>query len=237
MLPTTNHCLYSHNDTSSSNGVPMDLTIGNSRQTERQGRRLTGDLSRDRSRSRSPVTVLNSVEEAADPAERAAMMAQIPTSTQQRLDNLTASYANTSDQYMIFIQGGRDGVHQTLVLFADDRRTVKRQPAHKNAKLLYYVEEPNMGRGFIKEPCFSNDGRIICSPFAHGVRLLGYDSECHELETKVQEPGANKPVELQEVASVYPHQNLVVATKYSPTHQLLVTGCLDGQVGFHQPFL
>lgn len=231
MPHTTSHVVVENGGT----GVPMDLTMGNSRQTERQGRRLHSSNSRDRSRSRSPV--MDRVFDFADETDQAEMMARVPAVTQQRLDNITASYANTSDQYMIFIQGGRDGVHQTLVLFADDRRTVRRPQAPKDAKLLYYIEEPNMGRGFIKEPCFSNDGRIICSPFAHGVRLLGYDSECNELETKVEGQGTNKACELQEVASVYPHQNLVVATKYSPTHQLLVTGCLDGEVGFHQPIL
>lgn len=201
---------------------------------------------RHRSRSRSPVQEESGTGDTDDesntgqvppsnPIDQAEMLSQ----AQQRLDNMAASYANSSDQFMIFIQGGSDGVHQTLVLFADDRRASKRnQTQHRDAKLVYYVEEPNMGRGFIKEPCFSNDGRVICSPFAHGVRLLGFDSECNQVEDGLYLSGSSsKARELQEVASVYSHQNLVVATKYSPTHQLLVTGCLDGQVGFHQPLL
>lgn len=167
------------------------------------------------------------------------ILSRVLPSAQQRLDSLAQSYASTNDQFMIFIQGGSDGVHQTLVLFADDRRnSARKPPSPKNGKLMFYVEEPNMGRGFIKEPCFSYDGRIICSPFAHGVRLLGYDGECNELEDKLTpSSGPKKATELQEVASIYSHQNLVVATKYSPTHHLLVTGCLDGQVCFHQPLL
>ena len=204
-------------------------------------------VDRQRSRSRSPVATDREehISDSADSGhstssmDQAEMLSRVLPSAQQRLDNLAASYANSSEQFMIFIQGGSDGVHQTLVLFADDRRSSKRpQTHHRDAKLIYYVEEPNMGRGFIKEPCFSNDGRVICSPFAHGVRLLGFDNECNEVEDGLRlSPNNNKARELQEVASVYSHQNLVVATKYSPTHQLLVTGCLDGQVGFHQPLL
>lgn len=214
-----------------------------------------------RSRSRSPVLDQPAPEQrgaAGDtrvPAGHSSSAApgdqtsEMLSAAQQRLDTLAANYASTNDQFVIFIQGGTDGVHQTLVLFADDynRRSSRRpQTHHKDAKLIYYVEEPNMGRGFIKEPCFSNDGRIVCSPFAHGVRLLGFDSDCRQVEDKPLSSitsssaspaagGASKAYELQEVASVYSHQNLVVATKYSPTHQLLVTGCLDGQVGFHSP--
>ena len=192
---------------------------------------------RDRSRSRSPLGEPSRVEGSVATTS-ADMLSRVLPDAQQRLEGLAANYANTNEQFMIFIQGGSDGVHQTLVLFADDTRgTSRRPPVPRDTKLVYYVEEPNMGRGFIKEPCFSYDGRIVCSPFAHGVRLLGYDSDCHELEEKMAEPGHKKACELQEIASIYTHQNLVVATKYSPTHHLLVTGCLDGQVCFHQPVL
>lgn len=204
---------------------------------------LPGQEARSRSRSRSPRDNRPSTSRGSGyrppsfDLSQSDMLSRVLPSAQQRLDSLAASYANHNEQFMIFIQGGSDGVHQTLVLFADDRNNRGRRPQNpRDGKLIYYVEEPNMGRGFIKEPCFSYDGRIICSPFAHGVRLLGYDSDCSELEEKVA-TGTNRKAELQEIASVYSHQNLVVATKYSPTHHLLVTGCLDGQVCFHQPLL
>ncbi|KAL5021591.1 hypothetical protein ScPMuIL_000746 [Solemya velum] len=46
---------------------------------------------------------------------------------------------------------------------------------HQNdPRLVAYAEEPNVGRGFIKELCFSTDGRLICSPFGFGVRPNGF---------------------------------------------------------------
>lgn len=105
---------------------------------------------------------------------------------------------------------------------------IKNQP-----RLMYYTEEPNVGQGFIKEIAFSSDGRMICSPFGYGVRLLTFDSECHEL----CDLDIGSPCQLHEVASNMSHTKEVVTTKFSPTHCLLVTGCLNGKVDFHQPVL
>jgi len=240
-------------------GNPSDVLFDGQRQATVQSAGPQTHIYRQRSRSRSPVQLDNEEQDQSEGSqqatsstqsqsaaasivlEQAEMLSHILPSAQERVDNLAANYSDSNDQFMIFIQGGSTGVHQTLVLFADDRRSTKKPQSPKDTKLVYYVEEPNMGRGFIKEPCFSNDGRIICSPFAHGVRLLSFDSECNELEgANSLEPSLtapNKANELQEVASIYSHQNLVVATTYSPVHQLLVTGCLDGQIGFHQPVL
>lgn len=100
-------------------------------------------------------------------------------------------------------------------------------------RLLYYTEEPNVGKGFIKELCFSSDGRIICSPFGFGVRLLSFDPKCRELCDCV--PAS--PVQLYEVGSCMSHANVVVTSKFSPNHCLLVSGCFNGRVAFHQPVL
>ena len=43
------------------------------------------------------------------------------------------------------------------------------------------MEESNQGRGFIKEICFSSDGRVIGSPYGFGIRLLAFDPECRDL--------------------------------------------------------
>ncbi|KAJ8317139.1 hypothetical protein KUTeg_005043 [Tegillarca granosa] len=100
-------------------------------------------------------------------------------------------------------------------------------------RLLYYTEEPNVGKGFIKELCFSSDGRIICSPFGFGVRLLSFDPHCRELCDCVP----TSPVQLYEVGSCMSHANVVVTSKFSPNYCMLVSGCFNGRVVFHQPVL
>lgn len=99
-------------------------------------------------------------------------------------------------------------------------------------RLTHYVEEANVGRGFIKELCYSNDGRIICSPFSHGVRLLAFSPNCDELSTlQPQFPG----IKLHEIGTNVSHSNIVLCTKFSPVHPLLVSGCLAGRIVWYQP--
>ncbi|XP_022689383.1 DDB1- and CUL4-associated factor 10-like isoform X1 [Varroa jacobsoni] len=98
-------------------------------------------------------------------------------------------------------------------------------------RLLYYLEEPNVGRGFIKEMCFSPDGRVICSPYHYGVRLFAFDERCSELADCVP----RRPRRLAEISNIGDHKSYVVSSKFSPTQHLLVTGCLSGKVFFHQP--
>jgi len=53
---------------------------------------------------------------------------------------------------------------------------------HRNvSRLTHYLEESNTGKGYIKEVCFSPDGRVICSPFGFGLRLLAFDEKCSDL--------------------------------------------------------
>ena len=99
--------------------------------------------------------------------------------------------------------------------------------------LTHYIEEPNVGRGFIKEIGFNRDGRLVCSPFGFGVRLLAFSDTCAELCDCVPE----RPVQLCELTANMTHTSVVVTTKFSPTHCLLVSGCLSGKVDFHQPVL
>lgn len=42
-------------------------------------------------------------------------------------------------------------------------------------RLIYYIEEVNVGRGYIKEFCFSFNGRMIFFLYGYGIRLLGFD--------------------------------------------------------------
>lgn len=98
-------------------------------------------------------------------------------------------------------------------------------------RLTHYIEEANVGRGYIKELCFSPDGRLICSPYGYGVRLLAFDESCGELTDCV-------PVQtscLREVRAIYSHSDVVLTTKFSPTHCQLASGCLSGRVALYQP--
>lgn len=109
----------------------------------------------------------------------------------------------------------------------------RNQHIHQNIKrLTHFIEEPNVGRGFIKELCFSADGRLICSPFGYGVRLLAFSPDCAELSTCVP---SKPPVQLYELATNVCHADIVVSTKFSPQHCLLVSGCLSGKIVWHQP--
>uniref|UniRef100_H3CYW3 DDB1- and CUL4-associated factor 10 n=1 Tax=Tetraodon nigroviridis TaxID=99883 RepID=H3CYW3_TETNG len=98
-------------------------------------------------------------------------------------------------------------------------------------RLTHYIEEANVGRGYIKELCFSPDGRLICSPYGYGVRLLAFDQKCGELADCL-------PVQtscLREIRSIYSHSDVVLTTKFSPTHCQLASGCLSGRVALYQP--
>uniref|UniRef100_A0A4W5QWN7 DDB1- and CUL4-associated factor 10 n=1 Tax=Hucho hucho TaxID=62062 RepID=A0A4W5QWN7_9TELE len=98
-------------------------------------------------------------------------------------------------------------------------------------RLTHYIEEANVGRGYIKELCFSPDGRLICSPYGYGVRLLSFDENCMELSDCL----AVQTSCLREVRSIYSHSDVVLTTKFSPTHCQLASGCLSGRVALYQP--
>lgn len=114
-------------------------------------------------------------------------------------------------------------------------RVPKNHAIHQNVpRLTHYIEETNVGKGFIKELCFSADGRLICSPYGYGVRLLAFSPECSEMSSCVPKEG---PVQLCELGTNVCHTDIVVSTKFSPRHCLLVSGCLTGRIVWHQPVL
>lgn len=100
-------------------------------------------------------------------------------------------------------------------------------------RLTHYREELNVGPGFIKELCFSPDGRIICSPYECGIRFLSFNQDCSEMSSAV----SDNPQPLHELKVIVHHSNLVVTTKFSPNNFMLASGCLEGNVNFYQPAL
>ncbi|XP_004534371.1 DDB1- and CUL4-associated factor 10 homolog [Ceratitis capitata] len=115
-----------------------------------------------------------------------------------------------------------------------------RKMYHNPKKLTYYTKELNKEKGFIKEPCFSSDGRIICSPYGNGVRFLGFSNECsvypyRRNHTLSQSDRNAQP--LSEILKITAHSDVVLSTKFSPREPLLVTGCRSGKVVWYQPKL
>ncbi|KAK3915807.1 DDB1- and CUL4-associated factor 10-like protein [Frankliniella fusca] len=137
-------------------------------------------------------------------------------------------------------QGGAQNIHlrvspNSYSYQSQQLRIPRNHKVHQNIqRLSHYIEEPNVGKGFIKELCFSSDGRVMCSPFSYGIRLLAFTQDCQELSTSLP---SQPPVKLWEVSERMCHDDYVVSSKFSPTHCLLVSGCLKGQIVWHQPNL
>ena len=105
-----------------------------------------------------------------------------------------------------------------------------------NSRLKYYIEELNENHGFIKELCFSSDGRVICSPHQFGFRLLSFDEKTSEM-CDCLSGLSSEPKLLYELKQSLCHPDYVVTTKFSPTHCQIASGCLKGRVVFTQPIL
>lgn len=100
-------------------------------------------------------------------------------------------------------------------------------------RMLYYIEQPNKGQGLIKEECFSSCGRLVCSPYGFGFRLLAYSPDCSELPRALDSRTESR--QMTEVLQTVEHKDIVVSTRFSPTQPLLATGCLQGRIHWHYP--
>ena len=91
-----------------------------------------------------------------------------------------------------------------------------------------FIEESNLKSEYIKELCYNSDGRLVCSPFGNGVRIL---SSCQQFpETNSEQENV-----LKEIKYITSHKNTVLTAKFAPHSMLLASGCLDGQVSFYRP--
>ena len=98
-------------------------------------------------------------------------------------------------------------------------------------KLKFFIQESNKGKGFIKEPCFSADGRVICSPYDTGVRLFTFGENCMEYpRQQILRNRSGHPQLLRELKTIIAHHDIVLSTKFSPREPLLVTGCRSGKI-------
>lgn len=113
-------------------------------------------------------------------------------------------------------------------------------------KFLKYVDEssPLEALEYIKEICFSRDGRILASPFEGGVHLLAIDRACTPMDLFYDERFHSpektfRCLEFQEVKVCHSrdHGAPVLTCKFANNDLLLGTGCLQGRVSFHRPQL
>ncbi len=106
---------------------------------------------------------------------------------------------------------------------------------------LKYIDERSSDDtiDFIKEFCFSPDGRILASPCGHSVRLLAADPSCASMELRCDDrilsPG--HCLDFEVVGTVYGHTNPTLSCRFAHHDVLLGTGCFKGQVLFHKPQL
>ncbi|KAM8984385.1 DDB1- and CUL4-associated factor 10 isoform 1-T1 [Ara ararauna] len=124
-----------------------------------------------------------------------------------------------------------DDQEWTCVYEFQEGAPVRPVSPRRSLRLTHCIEEANVGRGYIKELCFSPDGRMISSPHGFGIRLLGFDAHCSELVDCL--PKEASP--LKEIRSLYSHNDVVLTTKFSPTHCQIASGCLSGRVSLYQP--
>lgn len=115
----------------------------------------------------------------------------------------------------------------------------KEQKIYQNTKrLVYYSEESISAKGYIKESCFSPDGRIICSPHNTGVRLLSFAPDCIPYSQTLNLDSNNEfPRKLSEVCQWNSGDHDVLCSQFNPKTPMLVTGCLGGNVTWFYPRL
>lgn len=126
----------------------------------------------------------------------------------------------------------------TGILSMNPRNVRRLNIKQNNRRLLYYCAEPNEGKGFIKELCFNHDGRLICSPYKCGIRLLSFSKDCEELDHVVPSHSYQTNTSPQKLHEVFlkadQHQDIVVSTKFSPRAPIVVSGCLSGELSWYQ---
>ena len=109
---------------------------------------------------------------------------------------------------------------------------------------LKYVDEdsPDESINFIKEICFSRDGRVLASPHRNGVRLLSVDSVCTAADAYYddryysQQKASGCP-DLDEVCFISGHSSPVLTCKFAHHDLILASGSLEGTVAFSKPQL
>ena len=98
---------------------------------------------------------------------------------------------------------------------------------------------------FIKEFCFSPDGRIIASPHGKGVRLLAIDDQCTPMEVykddrflRSTEDGDSPEIQVvNDLSWENSFTSPVLSCRFANQDFILATGGCSGEFLFHQPRL
>ena len=140
----------------------------------------------------------------------------------------------------------KDRTHQELTSLYDLREDhyaplVGAQEAQH--KYLRYVDDnsPEDSADFIKEICFSRDGRILASPYENGVRLFTIDSSCTAADIYFDKRyyslhKADCCPDLEEVVCIpNAHLSPVLTCKFARHDLMLAMGSLAGSTTFSKP--
>lgn len=114
---------------------------------------------------------------------------------------------------------------------------------HVEHKYLRYVDDisPSESRDYIKEICFSRDGRVLASPHENGVRLLAIDTQCTSPEVYFdnryhsQHKHDNCPDFEVVLHTPDTHLSPVLTCKFAHNDFILATGSQAGTVAFTSP--
>ena len=110
---------------------------------------------------------------------------------------------------------------------------------------LKYVDEdsPDDSLDFIKEFCFSTDGRVLASPYNESVRLLAVNDKCTPMEVYYDNrfcssDKQDKCCDFEVLCTIVEgHCSSVLSCRFAHNDMLLGTGSLKGQIFFHKPQL
>ena len=150
---------------------------------------------------------------------------------------------------MRFTDFASDHVHVELTSLYDlregERYTHWVTPELSQQSYLCYVDDksPEDTKDFIKEICFSGNGRILASPHHNGVRILAVDPHCtapdlyfdpryHSQLKSYHSPDFEQVISLPDI-----HSSPVLTCRFAHSDCILATGAIGGSIAFTTPQL
>lgn len=150
------------------------------------------------------------------------------------LDDYINNVSGQARLEMGIVNSGLIGYNAAYHAYFQQHPEEKNKVIKNLPRMTHFIKEKNVGKGFIKGLSFSSDGRIICSPYDKGVRLLAFSDSCQELSECVPD----RPQSLKTVVEMNDyHRDIVVSCRFSPTQHQLVSGCLGSEIKWYYPVL